>query len=98
MNEETKRYEDAFEDVVNNIKDKRNKYYKEYDIVPPNKNRSLQLLHSLSPKDITNLRKVNKPTIQYDVFVAPLLVLMDKEPNRKVTPEGKLVLSYWTAA
>jgi hypothetical protein len=62
MNEETERYEDAFEEVVHSINRKRLNYYREFDIEPPSKEKALFLLHKLSPSDILYLRKVKKIT------------------------------------
>jgi hypothetical protein len=45
MNDETRRYEEAFEDIVQSIKQKRLNYYKDYDIEPPSKERALSFLH-----------------------------------------------------
>ena len=41
MNNEIKRYEDAYEDLVESIKLKRMRYYEEYEIDPPSKEKSL---------------------------------------------------------
>ena len=45
MNDETKRYEEAYEDIVESIKDKRQKYYGDYYVEAPSKDKALQLLH-----------------------------------------------------
>ena len=45
MNSDTKRYEDAFDDIVTSIQVKRLKYYNEYEIEPPSKEKALGLLH-----------------------------------------------------
>ena len=44
------------------------------------------------------MRKVTKPTQAYEFFVAPLLVLFDKQPIRSTTAEGKTNLSSWKVA
>jgi hypothetical protein len=48
MSEETKRYEEAFEDLVAGIKNKREKFYRDYNQIleeaPPSKERALSLL------------------------------------------------------
>lgn len=98
LNDETKRYEEAYEDIVESIKDKRQKFYGDYSVEPPSKEKALELLHQLQTKDISVLRRVTKPTQSYEFFISPLLVLFDKQPQRQVTAEGKVQLSNWQVA
>ncbi len=47
MSEEQARYEEAFEEIIENINNKRIKYYDDYEIDPPSKEKALSLLHTL---------------------------------------------------
>mmetsp|Transcript_21759 Transcript_21759/g.20889 ORF Transcript_21759/g.20889 Transcript_21759/m.20889 type:complete len:84 (-) Transcript_21759:454-705(-) len=82
MNEEQKSFEGAFEDVIHSINTKRLKYYSDYEIEPPSKERALSLLRSLQMNDIKMLRKVKTATPSYDFFIAPLLILFDRQAQR----------------
>ncbi len=77
MNDETRRYEEAFEETVDQIKKKRNQYFEDYELSPPSKKAAVDLLNRLKNIDISNLRKVTRPTPNYEFFVAPLLILFD---------------------
>ena len=45
MNDETRQYEEAFDEIVTSIQVKRLKYFNEYEIEAPSKDRALSLLH-----------------------------------------------------
>lgn len=103
MHNETNRYEEAYEDVVTSIRQKRENFYKEFTGLThlyntPSKDKALSLLHLFNNKDVSNLRKVTKPTPAYEFYVAPLLVLFDKKPKRAVSAEGKTLISNWLVA
>ncbi|CDW75554.1 UNKNOWN [Stylonychia lemnae] len=102
MQEETRRFEEAFEEVIISIRQKRDNFQKDFEQVSglqnPCKERALKLLQTINNKDISNLRKVSKPTPSYDFFVAPLLVLFDKQPRRISTADGKTTISHWQVA
>ena len=77
MNEETRRYEEAFEETVESIKKKRNQYFEDYELHAPSKKTAVELLNRLKNIDISNLRKVTRPTQSYEFYVSPLLILFD---------------------
>ena len=58
MTDETRRYEDAFEEIVDSIREKRCSFYSDNEIIPPEKAHALELLNRFSQVDVTHLRKV----------------------------------------
>ena len=62
MSLDTKRYEEAFEEIVHSIQTKRKQFYQTYEQEVPIKDRALTLLNKLNNKDISILKKVTKPT------------------------------------
>jgi hypothetical protein len=62
MTDETKRFEEEYFDIVNSIQNKRAAFYRDFELEKPSRQRAIQLLNKLTNKDVTNLRKVTKPT------------------------------------
>ncbi len=66
MHDHSRLFEEDHEDLVASIRHKREVFYNQYSNItgelPPSKERALQLLQRISNKDISNLRKVTKPT------------------------------------
>lgn len=50
-------------------------------------------MNCLSPKDISILKRVAKPTSDYEFFVEPLLILLETPPFKSINAEGKTVVS-----
>ena len=57
---------------------------------------SESLLSLLKTSDIASLKKVARPTPDYEFYSQLILALFDLGPQKKITPDGVLVVSYWS--
>ena len=52
----------------------------------------------LTSSDVAILKKVSKPSPDYEFFIEPLLILFDLTPLKKINAKGVTVVSNWQAA
>ncbi len=84
LNKEKKSIENENSDIINSIEEKRNEYFDEYEIDPPNKDHACKLMNSLAYGDIIELKQCFKKTIKnYENFIAPLVILMGQKVKNK---------------
>ena len=112
LSEETKFYERVNIGLVESIRHKREKYFSDYEIDLPRqytlknnengenmqKAKAIKLLNAFTYNDLSNLRRIRSYSKIYEIFSAPLVILWDLKPERKVTADGKLHISYWKTA
>lgn len=80
LNKEKKSIESENSDIINIIEEKRNEFFEEYEMDPPNKDHACKLMNSLAYGDIIELKQCFKKTIKnYETFIAPLVILMGQK-------------------
>ena len=85
LNKEKKSIESENSDIINSIEEKRNEFFEEYEMDPPNKDHACKLMNSLAYGDIIELKQCFKKTIKnYETFIAPLVILMGQKVKRKL--------------
>jgi hypothetical protein len=95
MNDDTRRFEEAFEDMVTGIRTKRELYFRDYEISPPDREQALENLNRFTQVDITHLRKVQKSTPAYEFFSYPMMILFNHQPLRKKKADGTIQVLNW---
>ena len=64
LNKEKKQIESENSDIINIIEEKRNEFFEEYEMDPPNKDHACKLMNSLAYGDIIELKQCFKKTIK----------------------------------
>jgi hypothetical protein len=80
LNKEKKLIENENAEIIKSIEDKRNEFFEEYEIDPPNKDHACKLMNSLAYGDIIELKQCfKKANKNYETFIAPLVNLMGQK-------------------
>ncbi len=53
------------------------------------------MMQNIKSSDIASLKKVVKPTSEYEFYSELILTLLDLNPVKKIHPNGVAVVSYW---
>jgi hypothetical protein len=82
LEKEKKILEEENNKIINSIREKRNKFYKDYLFKKPNKSHAFSLINKLNAYDINELKtffkKYNKT---YEIIISPMLLLLGYEPQ-----------------
>ena len=99
LNQEKKLIEENKNDIINNIEFKREKFYEEYEMDPPDKEHACNLMSQITSDDILEIkqlyRKYNKTN---EKIIAPLVILLDGKPELSFTINGIRKISYFKPA
>ena len=73
-------FENINEEYINSIKLKRNKFYSDYEIEPPNKEHSLKLISQFKNKDLIELKNIfRKYNPTNEMIISPLVILLGEK-------------------
>ena len=99
LNKEKKLIEDERADLINNIDAKRESFFNEYEMTPPNKEHAFNLMSQITNDDILEIkslyRKYNKTN---EKIISPLVVLLEGKPRIEIKPNGTKEISYFKPA
>ena len=91
-------FENVNEEYINSINLKRNNFFSDYEIEPPNKEHSLQLMSQLKNKDITELKSIfRKYNSLNEILVSPFVLLLGEKP-KKSHVNGQKKIIYFSIA
>ncbi len=77
LNKDKKLIEQENSDVITSIESKRNEFFNEYEIDPPNKDHACQLMNTITSEDIYELKQLfKKYNKNMDNVIAPLVLVM----------------------
>ena len=89
--------EKKYSRIVYSIDEKRQKFYSEHKMSPPNLCHSCKLLSSLSKKDIFELRNLFKNyKIQYEIIISVLCIFLDIGPNIYYDETRQKIIDFYT--
>ena len=72
-------FENINDEYINSIKEKRNKFYTDYEIKPPNMEHSIQLISQLKSKDLIELRSLfRKYNANNELLISPIFKEVEK--------------------
>ena len=99
LNKEKKAIEEEKNDIINNIEFKREKFYEEYEMDPPDKEHACNLMSQITSDDILEIkqlyRKYNKTN---EKIIAPLVILLDGKPELSFKLNGMRKINYFKPA
>jgi hypothetical protein len=99
LNQEKKLIEDDKNEIITSIESKREKFYEEYEMDPPDKEHACNLMSQITSDDILEIkqlyRKYNKTN---EKIIAPLVILLDGKPELSFTINGIRKISYFKPA
>ena len=86
-------------EYIQSIEQKRNAFYTDYEIPPPNKDHALELISQLTNQDLIEIknlyRKYNKHN---EILIGPFVLLLGGKPQKKYNINGQKRMNYFTAA
>ena len=92
-------FENINDEYINSIKLKRNKFYIDYEIKPPNMENSIQLISQLKSKDLIELRSIfRKYNANNEILISPLVILLGEHPIKHNSLYKQQKLNYFTIA
>ena len=94
----SKSVEVANEDIIKSIENKRQQYYKDYNLNPPGKDNAISNINSLYVNAISELKSLKAPPKSYEMFVAPILILFSDSIPSWVGHEKNKDLEIWKSA
>lgn len=59
------------------INEKRNQFYYDNDITPPNQENAFKMLTEITHKDINELKRSNKTNQNYEIYALPFILLFN---------------------
>ena len=99
LNQEKKLIEDDKNEIITSIESKREKFYEEYEMDPPDKEHACNLMSQITSDDILEIkqlyRKYNKTN---EKIIAPLVILLDGKPDLRFKLNGLREISYFKPA
>ena len=92
-------FENLNEEYINSINLKRNNFYSDYEIEPPNKEHAIQFIYQLKNNDITELRSIfRKYNKINEILISPFVLLLGEKPKKNGNHYGKKQLNYFSSA
>ena len=92
-------FENVNEKYINSIKIKRDNFYSDYEIEPPNKEHAIQLICQLKNNDITELRVIfRKYNKLNEILISPFVILLGEKPKKQGYEYGHRKLNYFSIA
>ena len=92
-------FENINDEYINSIKEKRNKFYTDYEIKPPNMEHSIQLISQLKSKDLIELRSLfRKYNANNELLISPLVILLGEHPIKHSNLYKQKKLNYFSIA
>ena len=92
-------FESENEEYIQSIEAKRNSFYMDYEIPPPNKDHALELISQITTKDILELKNMFRKYNKYnEILIAPLVLLLDGRPQKKFNINGQKMMQYFPVA
>jgi len=99
LKKEKKCIEDQNKEIFNLIKDKRKSFFKQYEIKPPSKEHSLNLINQMKEKDFLELRQYFKTyNKNYEKIIIPFLLLLGEKPTSSIGSDGMKIISFYPIA
>ena len=92
-------FENENEEYIKSIDTKRNNYFTDYEIPPPNKEHALQLMSQLKNRDILEIKNIyRKYNKNNEIIIAPLVYLLGGKPQNKYNINGQKMLNFFSPA
>lgn len=80
LNKEKKIIEQDNSHILRTIEEKRDKFFEEYEIEPPNKEHAIQLMQTISNKDVLELKQCfKKYNKNYEEIISPIVLLLGEK-------------------
>ena len=99
LNKEKKIIENENSDIISLIEGKRNEFFNEYEIQPPQKEHAYDLMNQITSDDIMEIKQCfRKPNKTYEIVISPLLILLGEKAQSSIKPDGTKVVSYYQTA
>ena len=99
LNKEKKIIESENSDIISSIESKRNAFFTEYEILPPQKEHAYNLMNQITSDDIMEIKQCfRKPNKTYEIVISPLLILLGETAKASIRPDGTKVVSYYQTA
>jgi hypothetical protein len=99
LNKEKKSIEEEHSNIIEGIENKRNNFYNEYELLPPEKEHSYKLMRQITSDDISELKQIyRKYNKNKEALIAPLVILLDGKPNSGFKYDGSKKIDYFKPA
>ena len=90
-------FENVNEEYINSIKIKRDNFFSDYEIDPPNKEHANQLINQFKSKDITELRAIFRKYNKYnEILISPFVILLGEKPKKPSYINGQKKINYFS--
>ena len=92
-------FENENEEYIKSIDNKRNEFFVDYEIPPPNKDHALELISQLNKKDILEIKNIYRKYNKHnEILIAPFVLLLGGKPQRSYDVNGRKRMNYFNAA
>ena len=92
-------FENENEEYIKSINNKRNNFFTDYEIPPPNKEHALQLMSQLKNKDILEIKNIYRKYNKHnEILIAPFVYLLGEKPQKKYNINGQKKLNFFNPA
>ncbi|MCQ2815722.1 MAG: hypothetical protein MJ252_00510 [archaeon] len=99
LNKEIEMIEESNSELIEDIMNKRNQYYNDYEINPPNKDHANSLIKQFKKEDITELKQIfKKYNKNNETIISPLVYLLGEKPKITYRTDGTKNISFFTPA
>ena len=91
-------FENENTEFIQSIDAKRNSFFTDYEIPPPNKDHALEMISQLTNKDITEIKNIyRKYNKQNEILIGPFVYLLGGKPQKKYNLNGQKRMNYFDA-
>ena len=92
-------FENENTEFIQSIDAKRNTFFTDYEIPPPNKDHALELISQLSNKDIIEIKNIYRKYNKYnEILIAPFVYLLGGKPKKNYNVNGQKRMNYFNTA
>ena len=92
-------FENQNEEYIQSIVNKRNNFFLDYEIPPPNKEHALELISQLKNKDITEIKNIYRKYNKHnEILIAPFVLLLGGKPQKTFNINGQKRMNYFSPA
>ena len=97
LEKEKNNIEKKYNDIIISIRNKRNQFFKENNISPPNLKHSCFLFSHFNNNDIYELQKIFTIYRQeYEIIISVLCIFLDIQPNIYLDEDGNKIIDYFS--
>ena len=92
-------FENENEDYIQSIDTKRNTFFADYELPPPNKEHAIELISQLTNKDLIEIKNIfRKYNKHNEILIAPFVHLLGGKPQKKYNINGQKMMNYFNIA